>query len=91
MNFNSQNPSAPSAGLTLFNSEEQSDVIFLVSSDSTIKTDKWRFPAHSFIIRESCPLLHNFITCPENFSGYTDSKPTIYIQCKPDIFYLMMR
>ncbi|CAG2111666.1 unnamed protein product, partial [Medioppia subpectinata] len=46
-------PSAPSPGLVLFNSEEQSDIVFLVGED---EANIWRFPAHSFIVENASPI-----------------------------------
>ncbi|XP_074604436.1 BTB/POZ domain-containing protein 6-like [Brevipalpus obovatus] len=91
MNFdNSDQPSAPSAGLTLFNSEDQSDLIFIVTVDPNGSEEKWRFPAHSFIIQQSSPLFHQLITRIDQHITHENGKPIVNIQCQPEIFYMLM-
>lgn len=45
-------PSAPSPGHLFYNSEDHSDIAFIVGRE------EWRFPAHSFILQKSQPTLN---------------------------------
>lgn len=56
-------PSAPAPGLVLFNSEEQSDIIFNVgTSDEEI----WRIPAHSFVVASASPVFAKLVHSDES-------------------------
>lgn len=56
-------PSAPAPGLVLYNSEEQSDLIFNVgpSNDGEV----WRIPAHSFVIACASPVFAKLVDSGE--------------------------
>jgi len=87
-------PSAPSPGLVLFNNEEESDIIFIVTKDINSNQDKWRFPAHSFIMKDASPVFQTIIQLVNQEPAFpTDSnnKPLINLQCPPEIFHMMMR
>jgi hypothetical protein len=83
-------PSAPSPGLLLFNSEEQSDMIFNVGVDPT---DMWRIPAHSFVVHGASPVFQAIIDSRHNSLGnnFGDKKPEIQIYCQPELFQAMLR
>lgn len=89
-------PSAPSPGLILFNCEDQSDIIFSVTLNPPINqedglkcdSNKWRFPAHSFIIQESSPF---FASLVQQLKNEKKSKPIVNINCQPELFHLLMR
>ncbi|RWS12858.1 BTB/POZ domain-containing protein 2-like protein [Dinothrombium tinctorium] len=83
-------PSAPTPGLVLFNSEEQSDIVFNISSDPN-GSEGWRFPAHSFIIENASSALKQIIEKKRQQISTTDApRPEIFVRCKPEIFILMM-
>lgn len=89
-------PSAPSPGLVLFNSEEQSDLIFIVTMDSSNHRpdrDDLKFPAHSFIIKESSPIFKEIIheLNQRQSNQNSDQKPIINIQCRPETLHMLMR
>lgn len=48
-------PSAPNFEVMLFNSEEQSDVVFLVGEEP----DVWRFPCHLRVLSSMSPVFHS--------------------------------
>ncbi|XP_022252307.1 BTB/POZ domain-containing protein 2-like isoform X2 [Limulus polyphemus] len=52
-------PTAPTPGQVLYNSEEQHDVIFMVGKGENI----WRFPCHSFILRDASPAFQSLLIC----------------------------
>ncbi|XP_074605389.1 BTB/POZ domain-containing protein 6-like [Brevipalpus obovatus] len=88
-------PSAPSPGLVLFNSEEQSDLIFIVTMDSSNHRpdrDDLKFPAHSFIIKESSPIFKEIIhqLNQRQSNQNSDQKPIINIQCRPETLHMLM-
>lgn len=84
-------PSAPSPGLVLFNSEEQSDLIFIVTMDSNPEKNDLKFPGHSFIIRESSPIFNDIIHEINQRQSNSDQKPIINIQCRPETLHMLMR
>lgn len=89
-----QLPSAPSPGLVLFNTEEQSDIVFTVGIDQeAINTHTaWRFPAHSFIVAEASPIFAEMIrTQVDPYRGIPGVKPEIRIHCPPEIFHILLR
>lgn len=103
---NNDCPSAPSPGLVLFNTEDQSDISFIVG---TSDTDTWRFPAHSFVLSDSSPVFANIISTLNNHRSVNDqdldglnkscgkdgkesnSSREIMIHCHPEIFCIMLR
>lgn len=85
-------PSAPHAGPLLFNSESESDLTFSVSSNLT--EERWRFPAHSFILGTSSPVFQALVNSNKAIMkelAERNQKPEIYVQCPPEIFYLVLR
>ncbi|XP_015783330.1 BTB/POZ domain-containing protein 6-like [Tetranychus urticae] len=94
--IDSELPSAPSPGLILFNSEDQSDLVFIVTLDPvggfSSFQDKWRFPAHSFIIRESSPFFQSLVKQLDSNKNWKlpEVKPIVNIQCQPEIFHSVM-
>ena len=87
-------PSAPSPGLVLFNNEEESDIVFIVSQDLNSNKEKWRFPSHSFIIKDSSPIFQTILQQLHEKGMYStdaNNKPIINIQCRPEIFQMLMR
>lgn len=84
-------PSAPSPGLVLFNSEEQSDLIFIVTMDSNHDKDDLKFPGHSFIIKDSSPIFKDIIHELNQRQNNSDQKPIINIQCRPETLHMLMR
>ncbi|CAG2107514.1 unnamed protein product, partial [Medioppia subpectinata] len=82
-------PSAPSPGLVLFNSEEQSDIVFLVGED---EANIWRFPAHSFIVENASPIFKAIVDSTDRSSAAVDRQITKKINyCKPEIFRIILR
>ena len=90
-----EEPSAPSPGLVLFNTEDQSDIVFNVGIDQDVATGQggWRFPAHSFIVVEASPVFATIIKTQldHHEEMMTGNKPEIYIHCQPEIFHIMLR
>lgn len=83
-------PSAPSPGLVLFNTEEQSDIVFNVGVDQEGGHGSvWRFPAHIFIVAEASPVLATLIQ--HELDAHPGRKPEIPIHCQPEIFQIMLR
>ncbi|XP_015782913.1 uncharacterized protein LOC107360710 isoform X2 [Tetranychus urticae] len=86
----SEAPSAPSPGLVLFNSEEQSDLIFIVTMDDR-EDDGLKFPGHSFIIKDSSPIFQDIVNqIGQRQKSPSDSKPIINIQCRPETLHNLM-
>ncbi|KAI1303103.1 BTB/POZ domain-containing protein 6 [Halotydeus destructor] len=86
-------PSAPSPGLVLFNTEEQSDMIFNVGLDEEDMSSQhvWRFPVHSFVIADASPVFADVIrTQLDHYGSMGDTKPEIFIQCQPEIFQIVL-
>jgi len=84
-------PSAPHAGPLLFNSENESDLIFSVSSSLT--EERWRFPAHSVILGTSSPVFQTLVNSNKTIMkelAEQNRKPEIYVQCPPEIFHLVL-
>ncbi|XP_054168895.1 BTB/POZ domain-containing protein 6-B-like [Oppia nitens] len=90
-------PTAPSPGLVLFNSEEHSDIVFMVSNDSR---PVWRFPAHSFIVENASPVFKAIVDSGGGGGGFggadrtADAKQQHIKQinyCEPEIFYVILR
>lgn len=85
-------PSAPSPGLVLFNSEDQSDLIFIVTMDSAEDEDNLKFPGHSFIIKDSSPIFKDIVYQIDQLQrSSSDRKPIINIQCRPETLHNLMR
>lgn len=88
-------PSAPSPGLVLYNTEEQSDIVFTVGADAEAFASQsaWRFPAHSFIVAEASPVFAEIIRTQLDLYrlAVPGSKPEICIQCPPEIFHILLR
>lgn len=88
-------PSAPQAGPLLFNSENESDLVFSVSSSLT--EERWRFPAHSVILSTSSPVFQKLTSVVNSNKtimkelAEQNRKPEIYVQCPPEIFHLVLR
>lgn len=86
-------PSAPDPGLVLFNTEEQSDIIFNVGIDEST----WRFPAHSFIVAEASDVFMSIVNSHRDhlnsnmINSSSEKKPEIHVHCQPEIFHLMLR
>lgn len=84
-------PSAPSPGLVLFNSEEQSDMVFNVGTDAS---DMWRIPAHSFVVSGASPVFQAIIDSRQNSLGVNyhagNKKPEIQVYCQPELFQAML-
>ena len=80
-------PSAPSPGLLLFNSEELSDIVFLVG----LNEDKWRIPAHSFVVADASRVFQEIIANTKLDSTREDQKPEIAVTCQPEVFHAMLR
>ncbi|KAI1303102.1 BTB/POZ domain-containing protein 6 [Halotydeus destructor] len=88
-------PSAPSPGLVLFNTEEQSDIVFNVGTDQDVLgggKSVWRFPAHSFILAEASPVFADIIRTQLDHYGsmMSGNKPEIFIHCQPEIFHIVL-
>ncbi|XP_013771750.1 BTB/POZ domain-containing protein 6-like [Limulus polyphemus] len=69
-------PSAPSFEMMLFNSEEQSDVVFLVGEEPDI----WRFPCHLHVLSTMSPVfrslpIYDFTSSSKVVLTVTDIKP----------------
>ena len=80
-------PSAPSPGLVLFNTEDQSDIVFNVG---TSDGETWRFPAHSFIVGDASPVFEHIINSQRQ-ANLNGSKPEIFVHCQPETFHAMLR
>lgn len=91
-------PSAPAPGLVLFNSEEQSDLIFNVG---TSQGEIWRIPAHSFVLASSSPVFAKLVESggkeiainanPEDFQVILSFiyKKEVAFQCVPSTLRLL--
>ena len=80
-------PTAPPSGLVLFNTEEQSDLVFLVGNSSE---KMWRFPAHTFIVKEASPVFKWLVESQNN--NKENSKIQCCITCcQPETFHIIMR
>jgi hypothetical protein len=82
-------PSAPSPGLLLFNSEELSDIVFIVGMDA----NTWRIPAHSFVVSGASRVFEEIIASRKigNVDQSNDKKPEVAVYCQPDVFHAMLR
>lgn len=76
-------PSAPSPGLLLFNSEEASDIVFIVGVDD----NKWRIPAHSFVLSGASRVFERIISESKKVDG---QKHEVAVTCPPDVFHAML-
>lgn len=86
-------PSAPSAGPLLFNSENESDLSFSVSA-SPADESRWRFPAHSFVLRGASPVFQALVDSHKHIielMAARRERPEIYVQCPPEIFHIILR
>ncbi|KAJ6221627.1 hypothetical protein RDWZM_000172 [Blomia tropicalis] len=75
-------PSAPSPGLVLFNNEEQSDLVFLVGKE---EQKLWRFPAHSFLLKDVSPFF-------KAISSAAKEQREIRVNwVEPDTFHIILK
>lgn len=82
-------PSAPSPGSVFFNSEHQSDVVFMVGNPPNV----WRFPAHSFILEPAIPIFRD-VFAKDNLPQSEESEECWIIDINdvsPDVFQYLLR
>ncbi|CAG2176612.1 unnamed protein product [Oppiella nova] len=80
-------PSAPSPGLVLFNSEEQSDIVFMVGNEGE---PSWRIPAHSFIVENASPVFKAIVDTTDR-TGQQQTTIRQINYCKPEVFRIILR